>query len=276
MPLTTAQKDELAANTTWCCEIWHMTSTSGLVAAYAEHTRPLVFDGATYDASSIEIRRLAQKIGLEPNTGDIIGVFDSIVTEADLDGGKWKKARIVRETLIDYRNLAMGSTTRQVGTAGGFEKKGDMYTVEFRSLVSLLNQTIGELTSPVDRHRRPEDLGINISSYTFAKAVTAVVDNRNFTMNGVAQANDYYQYGRIVWTSGANNGLQMEIKTNTGNVFELQLPMRSTVAIGDTANVIAGYNGTRDQCRDKFNAVINSNAEFDLPGPMGVLRYPQD
>jgi uncharacterized phage protein (TIGR02218 family) len=161
------------------------------------------------------------------------------------------------------------------GQAGKFDIENGTFRVEFRSLSDRLSQEIGELSSPIDRNRRPEDLGVTMTPFTHAREVTAVVDRRNFTVNGTAQANNYFQYGRLTWTSGANNGLQMEIKGNTGNVIELQLPMRSTIAIGDDVTLIAGYDGRRETARDKFGAAEAFNGEPDLPGIRGIISYPE-
>jgi len=97
----------------------------------------------------------------------------------------------------------------------------------------------------------------------------------NFTVNGTAQANDYFSYGRAEFTSGANSGLKMEIKSNVGNAIKLQLPMRSTIAIGNTVTLIAGYDGTREQARDKFGAAAAFNGEPDLPFLRGIISYPE-
>ena len=67
----------------------------------------------------------------------------------------------------------------------------------------------------------------------------------------------------------------MEIKGSTGNVIELQLPLRSTIAIGDNCSLVAGYNSTREQARDKFGAMVNFNGEVDLPGVKGIVKYPE-
>jgi hypothetical protein len=67
----------------------------------------------------------------------------------------------------------------------------------------------------------------------------------------------------------------MEIKGNVGNAIELQLPMMHTIVIGDTLNLIAGYDGTRDQARDKFAAMDAFQGEPDLPGLKGIIEYPE-
>jgi hypothetical protein len=67
----------------------------------------------------------------------------------------------------------------------------------------------------------------------------------------------------------------MEIKDNIGNDIELQLPMMSDIAISDTVSLLAGYDGSRTQARDKFSAAENMSAEPDLPGLKAILRYPE-
>lgn len=267
--------DHLASNVTTLCALWKITATDGTVAAYAAHTRSLTFSSVAYSAAPVEPTRFTQTLGVhEANHIELLGIFDDIVTEADLQGGRWKNAKIVFE-YVNYLDLSMGSVGKMKGQAGKFSINNGTFTVEFRSLADLLSQDIGDLTSPLDRNRKPEDLGVNMAPFTFARTVTAVADRRNFTVGGTAQINNYFAYGRAEFTSGPNNGLKMEIKASVGNVIELQLPMRSTIAIGNTLNLIAGYDGTRAQARDKFAAAINFSGEPDLPGLQTVMKYPE-
>jgi uncharacterized phage protein (TIGR02218 family) len=264
----------LAGNVTTLAPIWTILATDGTRASYAAHTRSLTFNSITYTPAPVEPSRLVQKIGLEANSVELFGVFDSIITEPDVQGGRWKNAAIQYEW-VNYLDLTMGSVGIIKGKAGEFSIENGTYKLELRSLAQLMQQEIGELTSPVDRNRRPEDLGVSMTSFTHARTVTAVADRMNFTVNGTAQANDYFAYGRAEFTGGANSGLKMEIKANVGNAIELQLPMRSTIAIGNTVTLIAGYDGTRDQARDKFGAAAVFNGEPDLPGIRGIIQYPE-
>lgn len=267
--------DHIGSNITFLAPIWKMTSTSGTVAAYAAHTRDILFGAVTYSAAQVEPTRFTQTLGVQQaNNVELFGIFDSIVTESDLQGGKWKNAKIVFE-YVNYLDLTMGSIGRMKGQAGKFAINNGTFTVELRSLSDLLHQEIGDLTSPLDRNRSPEELGVAMGPFTFARTVTAVADRRNFTVGGAAQANDYFKYGRAEWSTGANAGLKMEIKASVGNVIELQLPMRSVIAIGDTLNLIAGYDSTREQCRDKFAAIEMFDGEPDLPGLRAIIEYPE-
>lgn len=264
----------LQGNVTTLAAIWKITATDSTVAPYAAHTRSLTFELVTYSPAPVEPSRLVQKIGLEPNSIELFGVFDSIITEPDTQGGKWKNATVQYEW-VNYLDLTMGSVGRIKGKAGEFTIENGTYRLEVRSLAELMRQEIGELTSPIDRNRRPEDLGVSMTSFTHARTVTGTPpDRRNFTVTGTTLANEYLKYGRAEFTSGANAGLKMEVKNNIGNAIELQLPMRSTVANGDAVTLIAGYDGTRDQARDKFGAAAAFNGEPDLPGIRGIIEYP--
>jgi uncharacterized phage protein (TIGR02218 family) len=265
----------LQGNVTTLAPIWKITATDSTLAAYAAHTRPLTFDSVGYSPAPVEPSRLVQRIGLEANSVELFGVFDSIITEPDVQGGRWKNAAIQYE-FVNYLDLTMGSVGRIKGKAGEFTIENGTYRLEVRSLAELMRQEIGELTAPVDRNRRPEDLGVSMTSFTHARTVTGTPpDRRNFTVTGTAFANEYLKYGRAEFTSGANAGLKMEIKDNVGNAVELQLPMRSVIASGVGVTLIAGYDGTRDQARDKFAAAAAFNGEPDLPGIRGIVQYPE-
>jgi uncharacterized phage protein (TIGR02218 family) len=275
MPPSAAILEHLQSNITFLAPIWKITATDGTVAAYAAHTRNLTFESVQYMAAPVEPTRFTQTLGVtEANHVELFGVLDDTITEQGIQNGKWKNAKIVFE-YVNYLDLTMGSVGKMRGQAGKFTINNGTFTVEFRSLADLLSQEIGDLTSPIDRNRTPEELGASMGPFTFARTVTASPDRRNFTVGGTAQADNYFQYGRAEWVTGANAGLKMEIKANTGNVIELQLPMPSAIVNGDTLNLIAGYDGSREQARDKFSLMENFDGEPDLPGLQAILRYPE-
>jgi hypothetical protein len=89
----------------------------------------------------------------------------------------------------------------------------------------------------------------------------------------------YFDFGILTFTSGENKGLSMEIKSYVTGVIELQLPMPFPIAIGDTYTAIAGCGKRFSQdCKQKFNNVINFRGEPNIPGLDKVLlvgRRPQ-
>jgi hypothetical protein len=390
--------DSLASNVGFFCPIWTITSRDGVVAAYAAHTRacvgklfnpltPFTFNSITYGIAPSQSSRDMQKIGLSPNSTQFIGVFDDIITRADVEGGRWKLAKIVYE-YVNYLDLSMGSTGKLVGVAGRFEPMGAAYQVEMMSNSTLLTQQVGELTSPTDRNQFPAGLsrtgtsevqrltshgvpytagtfsitftnpltsvtqttsaiawnasagtiqsamlalsnmpasGVSCSGgplntawvtltfggtlalhlvslvvidyslitppgfvvattitqgsadWTFHRAVVSSADRRHLVIDGSAKADNYFQYGVITWQTGTNTHSPggMEIKSNTGNTIELMLPMPADIIAGNQVTLLAGYDGTRTQCRDKFGDAINFNGEPDLPGLKVLFTYPE-
>lgn len=289
MPDTSAAMiDELAGNITTDIPIWKITSRDGLVAAYAAHSRttvgrlingapPFVFGGVTYKCIAAQTMRDMHKIGLSPNSTEIYGVFDDVITRVDVENGRWKLAKIVYE-YVNYLDLTMGSTGKIVGVAGKWSPADPTYTVEVLSNATLLSQLIGELTSPIDRNAFPA--GVDRVDWQEARTVASVTDRRNFTINGTAKPNDYWKYGVVFWTTGANANLAMEIKSSVGNQIQLQLPMAADIkgpvpGPADQLTLLAGYDGTREQARDRYDDAIDMNAEPDLPGLNKMFTYPE-
>lgn len=284
MPTSDAMKDALKSNVGFFCPIWKIISRDGVVAAYAAHTRTTVgrainpgtlftFNSVTYRPAPVEATRDMHRIGLNPNSTQIKGVFDNIITRPDLEGGRWKMAKVVYE-YVNYLDLSMGSASKMVGIVGSVEQNDPVYQMEVLTNASLLAQLIGELTSSLDRNAFPA--GVDKADWIVTRNVVSSADRRHLVIDGAAKDTNYFKYGVIFWTTGANvHSPGMEIKSSTGNSIELQLPMPDDIANGDHVTLLAGYDGTRGQIRDRFADAIDMNAEPDLPGQKVVFSYPE-
>ncbi|MGB9180274.1 MAG: DUF2163 domain-containing protein [Pyrinomonadaceae bacterium] len=270
--------DHLAQNVTFLTELWKMTAQDGAVAAYAACSRDLLFNGTTYKAAPVEPTRSTVKLGLQPDTAELMGVLDDIVTEADILGGCWKSASIEKQ-YVSWLNLSIGGVARMIGEAGRYSILNGTFKVEFVSKSQRLSQQIGDLTSPTDRRVRLDELGIDITPYTHAATIKSITDRRKFKIDYVQPSANYFRYGLVHFSTGANAGLEMEIKSSTTTdsgtrtEIELQLPMPRAIAVNDTANFIMGYDGSREQAK-ALGVVESMEAEPDLPGLRGVLTYP--
>lgn len=76
----------------------------------------------------------------------------------------------------------------------------------------------------------------------------------------------YFDYGVMTMTSGANNGLSMEVKSYVVGQITLQLPFPYTVVAGDTYSLTAGCDRSFSTCKDRFNNVVNFRGEPYVPG----------
>ena len=72
----------------------------------------------------------------------------------------------------------------------------------------------------------------------------------------------------LTWLTGGNAGLQAKVKSHTvAGVITLMLPMPSDPVAGDTFDIIAGCRKRlHEDCRDKFDNVVNFQGEPHLPG----------
>lgn len=111
----------------------------------------------------------------------------------------------------------------------------------------------------------------NLPTQAASDSVTIVVD-ASYVPSG------YYSHGKIIWTRGRNNGFTSDIRKywfdGYSYRFKLLSPPPFMPIQGDQLSLIAGCDGRRGTCKNKFNNVINFQGEPDLPGMDNVSRYP--
>ena len=106
-------------------------------------------------------------------------------------------------------------------------------------------------------------------------AVTGVTDRREFEAVSLADADDAFNYGVLLWLSGANAGYEMEVKewvlaSHTMTLFE---KMPFVIAIDDTFAVTMGCDRRLATCKARYDNVVNFRGEPYLPGTDEVLKY---
>lgn len=275
-----AIREALQSNVTFVTgdPVIKIVATDATTAAYCPHTRFLTIDGTQYAPYyPVDPARPSAKVGLQPDSAEFNAPLDEVITKEGIVSGQWRGARVYTAYVVDYRAAVPDVVQERNWFVGRIKLRGGMFTMELLGLSQALHQQIGAVTSPIDRNRTPEELGVTIATYTHAATVTVATSRRVFT-TGVVLADiggvPAFRYGRARWLTGDNAGLEMEIEDNAAGVQTLQLPMPSDITIGDTLELIEGYDGTREQARDKFSAAEAMDAEPDLPGLSKVLTYP--
>jgi uncharacterized phage protein (TIGR02218 family) len=280
--MTTAEmKDHLAGNVTTLCTIVKLTRTDGLVVAYASHSRPITFNSVTYNPSTIELTTPTVSVGLEPNTYQIQGAFDDYITKKDVEDGLWRGAEVLRE-VVNYFDLTMLSTDIIRGYVGKATPNGGAFVIDVNSISVKLGQAVGDIVQSTDRRRRLDEVLSDISSYTHAGTVKSVTSNRKFKIDYVQPSANYFRYGLIQWASGANDGLEAQIKSSTTTdsgtrtEIELQKSMPNAVAVNDVGGFIMGYDGARASATALgVEAIESFDAEPDMMPTDTLIQYPQ-
>ncbi len=121
-------------------------------------------------------------------------------------------------------------------------------------------------------------------AWTKQGSVTGVSSRRLCVDTGRSEANNWFQYGRLTFTSGDNAGLSMDVKRSLADgTIELKFPMPFDIAAGNTYEIETGCNHLLKKagdtpgspytgdCRAKFANAPNFRGECECPGADGIL-----
>lgn len=275
MGVSTAMKAHLAGNTT-LCQLWKITAKDGTIVRVCNHTQNISYLSELYLAVPMNPTQIKSQAGLETDHTEITSILDSDFSEVKVRGGKWNNARI-EITTVNYLDLSMGPAEHRVGFLGQVTLKNAVAVSEFVSLSQKMAEPLGDLYSYRCRVRTLGQDGclVVVSTFTFATTILTVASQRFPVINlGTAKPDNYFSYGWMDVTSGANAGLRREIILNTGNAITLFEPFPLPLAIGDGVNVVKGCDRTRTMCRDDFAMVANIQAEPDIPGTDKIYTFP--
>jgi uncharacterized phage protein (TIGR02218 family) len=271
----------LAGSPLYIYDVWKLTARDGTIAAYANCSRSITFGGLLYKASPAESTRGSRVLGLEADGAELQGAFDEQIAKSDLFTHKWDDARITKDWVYFFNPDGYGSALTQKGFVGKITPGNGIFVIEFRSLSSRLDQTIGKLTSPIDRRRRADETGVNMAPYTHNTSVDSIQTQRRiFKVPYVQPTDNYFRYGIATFTSGNNNGKQLEIKSSTTTdggtrtQIELQHSTPANLTVADTMTLVIGYDGTLAAAKALGSeAVISLDGEPTMPLADDILRY---
>lgn len=277
----------MSAEVTTICGCWLVERSDGTVLSFTDHQSDLTIDALTYEAASGFSRTaISQSSGLSVDNLDIVGVLDSTaITEQDLRAGLYRNAEVWYFE-VDYTDVTLGKHKLDYGYLGEVTVSEGMFVAEFRSLMQRLDQEIGEKAGRYCRVPLGSTLcGVTLATWTETGTITTATSNRQFIDTARTEADDYFRFGVLTFTSGLNNGLEMDVKHSTSSgLLEMRHTFPFDVAVGDTYSVYAGCNhllkmpsdvaGTAytGDCRAKFNNVVNFQGEPEIPGPDALFN----
>jgi len=252
---------------------YHILRKDGTELGFTDHDEDLTVSGLTYQSlAAADSSALKSMAGLSVDIADASIVLDAAgITKEDIMAGRYENAALWIFAVNYSAIAAQGSVTLSYGRIGEVKLNGEVATCEYRSLTQLLQKKIGRTYTPgcdaqLGDTRCGVDLDASPSSYKVNDTVAGVTSRAVFTASGTGDAD--YINGRIVWTSGDNNGLSMEIKTwpSASNTVTLILPMPFTIAVSDTFTAYVGCNKTFDDCKDRFSNGDNFRGFPHVPG----------
>lgn len=273
---STALATHVAGETMTLATCWKVTRGDGTVLGFTDHDQDITFSSVLYQASTGYTRSAIHTIAnLSVDNLDIESALNSDTLDAaDLRAGLWDGAE-VEIFLVNWQNLGQGKVTLKRGTIGQVELKDSVFRAELRGLTQALQQQIVELYTPDCR----ADLGdarctIDLAALTVTGTVTSSSNRHGFTDTSRAEAAGFWNGGLVEWTSGANLGRKMEVKSFSGGVFTLFLPMPGVITASDDYSLQPGCDKSFATCKNRYNNVLNFRGEPNVPGTDKTLVYP--
>jgi len=263
----------IAGEVTTLATCWKLTRRDNTVFGFTDHDQDIVFSGVTYQAASGFTPTAIENTGsLSVDNLDVEGMLSSrSIVEADILAGLYDSAEI-EIFQVNYMDLIQGSLQLRRGWLGEVSFYKEQFVAEVRRLTQVLAQTVGELFSASCRATLGDSrCKINMTANTVTGSVTSFTSSQQFIDSARTESSGTFSFGTMTFTSGANNGLSMEVKeyiytVGVGGQFTLALPMPYAVASSDSYSLTKGCDKTLTTCFNSFNNVVNFRGEPQVPG----------
>lgn len=272
--VTEAFAEHLAQGVTTLATCWRVTRKDGEALFFTDHDRDLVVDGETYQAASaMGVSAVSSQLGMAVDNLEFDGMLSAeAIREEDILAGRYDHAE-VSVFMVNYTDPAMGRLELKTGWLGEVTLRGGQFVAEIRGLTSRLQQMIGEVYTSTCRAKFGDArCGKDIEAFTFTGTVTEVEAAYAFSDSAREEAGDYFAYGLITFTSGANAGLSMEVRDYAHGRFGLFLPMPYAIEAGDEYSAVAGCDKVFSTCVARFDNAVNFRGEPHVPGTDRMLE----
>ena len=270
----------LAEGVTTLCRCWKLVRRDGLSFGFTDHDRDLAFDGTTFAAGTgLEAAEATAELGFTVGGGDVSGALVSGgLTDSDILAGLYDDAR-VETWSVDWADPAI-RMLGDVSSIGEIRRADDAFVAELRGVMHRLDEERGLIyrascSADLGDARCRVDLGS--PAYSALGTVTGTDGALGVAANGLGgYADEWFTAGRLVWQSGANAGLAVEVKAHralsAGAELELWQRAPRPIAPADVFRVTAGCDKRLATCRDKFANVPNFRGFPHMPGNDFVVK----
>jgi uncharacterized phage protein (TIGR02218 family) len=258
-----------------------VTRLDGFTIGFTSLNRDLTISGVTYKAEdSVGASAVTQSLGAGVDNFEVMGLLrDNRITTVDLLAGLYNGATI-ELLLCNWQDLTQGTITVTAGTWGETTFSDGVFKAEFRSRFQRLKQEIGQLTSPVCRVK---DLGDSECKFVLvngthinSRLVHSVQSAYVITFDSDANVDDFYTFGKCLFTTGGNINIVRHIKDHalvSGRAeITLAQPFPFEVVVGQRATLTVGCDRLPETCRVKFSNIVNIRAEPYTPQTDQILK----
>lgn len=258
------------ATRTWCVRI---ETKHGAVIRLTSHPRDLPMSGQVYlSQSGYEFTGRSDGTNFSPGVMDLQGIANIAGVGYDaLASGLFDGARVY-VFATSWASPVEDDDPIGAALLGKTRLEDDRYVIEMMSLIDALNQSVGRTyTAACGKAFGGQEYagcGIDLPSITVTGAITSVTDASTVRDASRAEVADWFGNGTLTFTTGANAGRPaLQIKRHEADgTIEFSSPAYYMPQIGDQYTAVPGCRKRRDEdCRDKWNNVLNCGAFKDVP-----------
>jgi uncharacterized phage protein (TIGR02218 family) len=266
------------------CGLYQFSLIDTTQLYYASADTDILWSGQTYSAGGTtgpyfdrkdNKAKAHWKIGVEVDTL----VFDVLPGTSTIEGAAFQTA--VKEGIFDGAELTFshaywplssdepyvtpivptGIIPMFVGRVAEVDASRTLATFTVNSHLELLNQNMPRNLYQSGCVNTLYDASCTLNQASFAVTGTfltgSTINQQNVTMS---QATGYFDLGKVVGTSGANNGISRGIQTyikGSPGTINLMMPFPVAPANGDTFTAYPGCDKRETTCSTKFNNLAN-------------------
>ncbi|MDO4693663.1 MAG: DUF2163 domain-containing protein [Eikenella sp.] len=248
-------------------DLFTFTLASGLVLRHTSADMPVRWDGQTFDAHSLIIRRGATRIsrGLEVDSNELrIAAKEGRKLEglpwpeAAL-GGALDGARVKIERVFCRDWQPVGTVILFAGRVSDVSGSRSTVEVSVKSDIELLNVSSPRNIYQAGCMRQLYDGGCGVDRARFTVNGRVVANSANGTQLqcNLTQADGWFDQGVIKFTGGKNAGLSRTVKSHVSGSLSFALRLPHPPKIGDTFKIYPGCDKRQATCQTKFDNVMH-------------------
>lgn len=238
------------------------TRRDAQVFRFVSASRDLTVGGNLYTAApGFSVSSLTCTAGFEVDTAKLTILTNDDMVKADFLTGRWDGCR-VDFNQADWATPANGFIPWPFYRVSDVQPIDGGFELELRDGRQLWRRDYTLSTGKTCRNRLGDArCGVNLATFSFAFTVSAVASRAQFTAAALAQADDYFSEGYLVFSSGFYAGLKiMILDHDAGGIIKLGESLIEDVVIGATGTITAGCLKRIEDCATKFSNILNMRA----------------
>lgn len=271
----------LAGGFTTLAHCWRIERRDGTVLGFTDHDLDLTFAGVTYAAATgFTATAIEDQLGLAVSNLDVAGALSAdALTEADLNGGRFDDAEVTLYR-VNWADTDQRTILRR-GYLGQVSRGQVAFTAEMRGLATRLDQAAGRIFGRTCAWTLGDGrcgIDLTVAGRHGAGVVTAVNSAFEIVASGLSSIpSARLTRGRLVWTSGDNDGIAVELNGHvldgSDAILAFMLPMGRAVRVGDAFTVTVGCDNSFAICVERFANGANFGGFPHMPGNDFAITY---